>query len=161
MGIILLMRHGKSDWEPEGVSDFNRPLSLRGIRDVLAQGQALLRQGYRPDFILSSPAIRAWHTAHLLAQICSLPHEKVEPHFAFYTETLEGVTAALRSLPETCSTVALIGHNPLWSELASRWAGKSIELSTAEIVGFHWEGNWASFPAGSFPAYLFYLSRTG
>ncbi len=160
MKVVVLVRHGKSDWDPLGVSDFNRPLSERGIRDVLLQGQALLKEGYRPDYILTSPAIRAWHTAHLLAQTSSLSHEAVKPEMGFYREDRNAVEAALRQLPETFSTVLLVGHNPLWSELASAWSGESLELATSEMVGWTWEGTWEEF-AGHRLKKLFYLRRTG
>lgn len=154
------MRHGKSDWSEGGVSDFNRPLSERGIRDVLHQGQQLLREGYRPDRILSSPAIRAWHTAHLLAQVCSLPHEAVEGIMDFYRERDDAILEALRALPSEVQAVALVGHNPLWSHLASRWKGETLELSTAEIIGFSWRGEWSAF-SGKGVQFAFYLRRTG
>lgn len=160
MKVVVLMRHGKSDWDLPGVSDFNRPLSERGLRDVLLQGKALLKAGYRPDCILTSPAIRAWHTAHLLAQVCSLPHEAVQPEIGFYREDRQAVETALALLPEEKSTALLVGHNPLWSELASAWSSESIELSTSEMVGWGWEGTWAEFSASGLKK-LFYLRRTG
>jgi len=160
MKVIVLVRHGKSDWDFLGVSDFNRPLSERGIRDVLAQGQALLREGYRPDYILTSPAIRAWHTAHLLAQVSSLSHEAVKPDMGFYREDREAIEVALSQLPEEVSTVLLVGHNPLWSEVASAWSGEPLELATSEMVGWGWTGTWAEFEARQFKR-LFYLRRTG
>ncbi|MCS7189052.1 MAG: histidine phosphatase family protein [Bacteroidia bacterium] len=162
MRLILLMRHGKSDWDFAGVSDFNRPLSEKGIQDVLRQGQALLKTGYRPDRILSSPAIRAWHTAHLMAQVTSLPHEAVQAEAGFYREEVDAIYHALQSLPQSVSTVLLVGHNPLWSELASKWAQSSFELSTSEIVGFGYEGGWNEIGVTFSPfSYLFYLRRTG
>jgi len=160
MKVIVLVRHGKSDWDSLGVSDFNRPLSERGIRDVLLQGQALLKEGYRPDWIFASPAIRAWHTAHLLAQTSSLSHEAVRPEMGFYREDRYAVETALRQLSEEVSTVLLVGHNPLWSELASAWSGESIELATSEMVGWGWEGAWGEFAAHRLEK-LFYLRRTG
>ncbi|MCX7605986.1 MAG: histidine phosphatase family protein, partial [Bacteroidia bacterium] len=146
MKVIFLMRHGKSDWEPAGVSDFNRPLSERGIRDVLTQGQALLKEGYRPAKIFTSPAIRAWQTAHLLAQMTSLPHEAVQPEMGFYREESDAVYASLTALPEGLETIALVGHNPLWSFLASQWSGESIEMATSEIIAFGFDGEWGGFP---------------
>jgi len=159
--VLLLMRHGKSDWDPVGVSDFNRPLSEKGIRDTLTQATALLKEGYRPDRILTSPAIRAWHTAHLLAQVTSLPHEAVWPEMGFYREEAAAVELALQQLPEAIETVALVGHNPLWSRLASQWAGEPIELSTAEIIAFRWEGRWKDLGSPRRLETVFYLRRTG
>ena len=156
MRVVILMRHGKSDWSPIGVSDFNRPLSERGIREALSQAQALLKEGYRPDLILTSPALRAWHTAHLVAQVSSLPHTAVQPHIGFYEEEAQAIYFALDSLPQQCSAVALVGHNPLWSELASRWSGENVELATSELVVFSLEGT-PPRPVRR----LCYLRRTG
>lgn len=156
MRVVVLMRHGKSDWAPLGVSDFNRPLSERGIREALAQAQALLREGYRPDLILTSPAIRAWHTAHLVAQVSSLAHTAVQPYMGFYEEERQAVYLALDGLAEHLSTVVLVGHNPLWSELASQWSGEQMELATSELVVFSLEGT-PPCPKRR----LCYLRRTG
>lgn len=149
MRVVILMRHGKSDWTPLGVSDFNRPLSERGIREALAQAQALLKEGYRPDLILSSPALRAWHTAHLVAQASSLPHAAVQPNIGFYEEDPQAVYLALDSLPNRFDTVVFVGHNPLWSQLASQWSGENIELATSELVVFALEGVPLALRSGS------------
>ncbi|MCS6896012.1 MAG: histidine phosphatase family protein [Bacteroidia bacterium] len=159
MRVILLMRHAKSDWSSEGLSDFNRPISEKGTKDALHQAQALLRQGYRPDVILSSPAIRAWQTAHLLAQVTSLPHQWVRALMPFYWEDAEAIYEALRELPEKINTVALVGHNPLWSDLASRWRGEVVEMATADIIGFAWNGTWREVPHTELD-FLFHLRRT-
>ncbi len=136
MKVLIFFRHGKSDWSAEGASDFNRPLNSRGIRETLEQAQRLLREGYRPDGILSSPAIRAWHTAHLVAQVASLPHSHVLPIHEFYEGDKQAIYAAISGLSEAWKVVVLVGHNPVWSEIASEWLGRSIELRTAEAAGF-------------------------
>ncbi len=136
MKVLILFRHGKSDWSAEGASDFNRPLNSRGIRETLEQAQRLLKEGYRPDGILSSPAIRAWHTAHLMAQAASLPHSHVIPIHEFYEGDREAIYEAISGLSEAWKVVILVGHNPLWSEIASEWLGRTIELRTAEATGF-------------------------
>ncbi|MFA6293776.1 MAG: histidine phosphatase family protein, partial [Victivallales bacterium] len=66
---ILLMRHGKSDWE-EDVSDFDRPLTDRGVNDSPLMGKFLLKCGKLPLLIISSPAKRGKETAERLAKSC-------------------------------------------------------------------------------------------
>ena len=134
MKVLILFRHGKSDWDAVGGSDFNRPLASRGIRETLTQAQRLLKEGYRPEGILSSPAIRAWHTAHLIAQATSLPHTRVKPIHDFYEGDREAVYQAIADLPKSWQVVGLVGHNPTWSEVASVWLGRPIELRTAEAL---------------------------
>ncbi len=135
MKVLILFRHGKSDWSAEGASDFNRPLNSRGIRETLEQAHRLLKEGYRPDGLLSSPAIRAWHTAHLIAQVASLPHSHVKPVPEFYEGNRIAIHQAISELPESWKVAILVGHNPTWSELASDWVGHPLELRTAEAVG--------------------------
>lgn len=159
MKVILLIRHAKSDWSENGLSDFNRPISEKGLRDAMQQANALLRQGYRPDVILSSPAIRAWQTAHLIAQVTSLPHQWVRPLIAFYWDDIEAIYEAVRELPDKLNTVALVGHNPLWSDAASRWRGEVTEMATSDIVGFSWNGTWREVPERDLD-FLFHLRRT-
>lgn len=159
MKVILLIRHAKSDWSENGLSDFNRPISEKGLRDAMQQANALLRQGYRPDVILSSPAIRAWQTAHLIAQVTSLPHQWVRPLIAFYWDDIEAIYEAVRELPDKLNTVALVGHNPLWSDAASRWRGEVMEMATSDIVGFSWNGTWREVPERDLD-FLFHLRRT-
>ncbi|MEN3041514.1 MAG: histidine phosphatase family protein [Bacteroidia bacterium] len=159
MRIILLMRHAKSDWSANALSDFNRPISEKGLKDALHQAHALLREGHRPDIILSSPAIRAWQTAHILAQVTSLPHEWVRPVMAFYWEEENAIYEALSELPDKIHTVALVGHNPLWSNIASRWRGESVEMATADIIAFAWNGPWDAISQAKLD-FLFHLRRT-
>jgi len=160
MRVLILMRHGKSDWHVEGALDFNRPLNGRGIRETIAQAQALLRAGYKPDGILTSPAIRAWHTAHLVAQATSLQHAQVQPVQAFYEGTRREVVAAIAELPEIWHVVLLVGHNPTWSELASQWMQKPIELRTAEAaaVALPAEATWPTWTTYPLKP-LFYLAK--
>lgn len=158
MKVILLIRHAKSDWNVEGLSDFNRPISERGIKDIFHQANALLRQGYRPDLILSSPAIRAWQTAHIVAQVTSLSHQWVQPMIAFYWDDMEAVYEAVREIPEKLHTVGLVGHNPLWSDIASRWRGEVVEIATSDIIGFAWNGRWDEIPDRELE-FLFHLRR--
>ncbi|MCS7153646.1 MAG: histidine phosphatase family protein [Bacteroidia bacterium] len=159
MKVILLIRHAKSDWNTDVLSDFNRPLSEKGVRDALQQAYALLKQGYRPELILSSPAIRAWQTAHLVAQVVSLPHQWVRSEGAFYWDDIESIYEIVRQIPEKVSVIGLVGHNPLWSDIASRWRGEVMEMATAEIVGFGWRGLWKEVPIVDLE-FLFHLRRT-
>lgn len=147
---LILLRHAKSDWDPEGVSDFNRPLSSRGIREALASAHNLLKAGYRPDLIWSSPAIRAWHTAHLFAQVCSVPHAAVQPILGFYEGETSVLLDLVREIDPKWDTVLWVGHNPIWSMLATRWAGYSVELATSEACVLEASVEaWSGWPSGA------------
>ena len=58
---LLILRHGKSDWNVD-VEDFQRPLKDRGKRDARHMGAWLRQQDMVPDHIVTSPAERALAT---------------------------------------------------------------------------------------------------
>jgi phosphohistidine phosphatase SixA len=59
---LLILRHAKSAWNTDAASDFERPLAKRGKKAAPRVGRFLLQQGLVPDFVVSSPAMRARQT---------------------------------------------------------------------------------------------------
>jgi len=53
---IFLIRHAKSYWGDQSLSDFDRPLNKRGKSDAPFMGKILKEKIVKPDFIISSPA---------------------------------------------------------------------------------------------------------
>ena len=66
---IYIMRHGDAATMDEaGVSsDEDRPLTNLGRQEVALMAKVLERLGVQPDVILSSPLVRAWQTAEIVA----------------------------------------------------------------------------------------------
>ena len=60
------MRHAKSSWADEGLSDHDRPLNERGLRDAPRMAALLDEQNSVPDVILCSTAMRAHTTAKIV-----------------------------------------------------------------------------------------------
>ena len=56
---LLILRHAKSAWDTDAVSDFDRPLAKRGRKDAPRMGKWLRRRRLVPGYVLSSPARRA------------------------------------------------------------------------------------------------------
>ena len=59
--LLYLLRHAKSDWD-ETLTDHDRPLASRGVRDATAAGRLLAVPGWRPDLVLCSTAVRTVQT---------------------------------------------------------------------------------------------------
>ena len=55
--MLLLLRHGKSDWS-SNVDDRERPLAKRGRKAAQAIGRFLTEAGEAPDAVVASPARR-------------------------------------------------------------------------------------------------------
>jgi phosphohistidine phosphatase len=127
MKTILLLRHAKSDWGNPGLTDFERPLAKRGLKDAPRMGEVLTLFDCVPDRILSSPALRAKQTTEMVAEACGYK-ESIQWEDSFYGGTSEDLIAALQRLPHSLERVMLVGHNPTMEETtAALLAGTSDE----------------------------------
>jgi phosphohistidine phosphatase len=80
-------------------------------------GAFMVREGYIPDLVLCSTAVRATQTWELVQdQLENRP----EVHFRedLYHGTPASVLELLRNVPDGFGTVLLVGHNPTWEDLA-------------------------------------------
>jgi phosphohistidine phosphatase len=114
---LILVRHAKSSWDHDGLSDFERPLNDRGRRDAPAMGQRLLKFDLVPSLIVSSPALRAISTARLLAQEFEIPLDDIQLREPIYDASVKALLAVVQGLPAQ-GPVMLVGHNPGISEFA-------------------------------------------
>ena len=74
---LILVRHAKSDWGNENVSDIVRPLNDRGYSDAQILSKQLAQKIAAPQYWLTSPAIRAYTTALLFANAFGYDTEKL------------------------------------------------------------------------------------
>ncbi|MEZ4466682.1 MAG: histidine phosphatase family protein [bacterium] len=115
---LVLMRHAKSDWSHDGLSDHERPLNGRGRRSAPAMAQALAARGFVPDVAASSDSQRTTETWILLAAELGLD---VEPRWSreLYLAGPATILAAAARLPAAGTCGLILGHNPGMSEAAT------------------------------------------
>jgi phosphohistidine phosphatase len=113
---LLLLRHAKSD-DPDGVTDHERPLAARGIREAGLAGDWIRAHAPVVDAILCSTATRTRET---------LAHTGLEAPTAFVDRlydstpatTLEVINDLGTLFDFDVQTLLLVGHEPTTSELA-------------------------------------------
>ncbi|MDH3405007.1 MAG: histidine phosphatase family protein [Acidobacteriota bacterium] len=139
---ILMLRHGKSDWQAAYGADHERPLAARGRRASRLVGRWVERTGLTPDLVLTSDAVRARTTAELAAAAGGWGSPiRLEP--GFYGESPAALVGALRGLDEGVRTVLLAGHYPTWPETIARLTGGGrIRFPTAALAGLGYAGAW-------------------
>lgn len=119
--LILLVRHalaGKAD--PEVFPDDSlRPLVALGKRTQARVSRRLERRGLVPRTILSSPWRRAWQTAGILAEETGVGKKKRIACPALADDPDVAALAKAVGRRDTDEVVALVGHEPWMSELAS------------------------------------------
>ena len=66
MKTLLLMRHAKSSWKDDTLSDHERPLKKRGRKDTKRIAKVIKENNLIPNVIISSPAVRTLETVNIL-----------------------------------------------------------------------------------------------
>ncbi|MGB0722290.1 MAG: histidine phosphatase family protein [Gammaproteobacteria bacterium] len=108
---LLILRHGKSDWA-EATDDFHRPLKDRGKRGAQKMGVWMQDNGFIPDHIVASPAVRAIETARKAAKTMGLTTGDVNTDPRIYGAGARLLREVLADTPPEARRVLLVGHNP-------------------------------------------------
>jgi len=131
---LYLVRHGKANHPLQGASDFTRTLAESGENDVRRMAEKLQREDLVPDFLVSSPAVRALSTATGFAEVWkSSLAIRIEP--SIYEAEVRSLLKVINNLDNDYQSAALFGHNPGITELANYLSNVSIpNIPTAGIV---------------------------
>jgi phosphohistidine phosphatase len=157
MKTLYLMRHAKSSWSFDELSDKQRPLNDRGRDDAPLMGQALKKRDIRLDLLVSSPAVRALSTAALVAHELAYPADKIEVVDAIFEATVPDLLAVVQQLPDAAASVLLVGHNNTLTDFANLLSPSEIpEMPTAAIVCLKFNtDHWAQVDRTNAEYYFF------
>lgn len=111
MKTLLLMRHTKSSWKDESLSDHERPLKKRGKKDAKLIAKEIKKNDLIPDLILSSSAVRAKETVEILEDVLDYKG-KTEYIDELYMGEPQNFIDALKEVDNKYNTVLIVGHNP-------------------------------------------------
>ena len=140
MKILTLVRHAKSSWENSTLGDRERPLNERGEQDAPQMGKRLVAAGIRPSLIISSPAVRAWSTARILAQEIGYPIEFLQREDGLYMASLDEILDVLVAQDAEFNNLLLVGHNPGLTTFANYLVpGLTSNLPTAGVVAVQFD----------------------
>lgn len=148
---LLFMRHAKSSWADESMSDHERPLNARGEQAATNIGAALTARGFAPELIWSSDATRTRLTA--LRLIRAIPGaQQVEYISGFYHASAQNVLEICEQRGEPEKPLMLLGHNPGWSALHQHFTGQYHDYPTGACTVLNRvnDGNWLSPGSWSF-----------
>ena len=139
MKILLLLRHAKSSWRDEALSDFDRPLNERGKKAAHAIGRYIRKHKMIPDLVLSSPAVRARETTGIITTTAKLTAE-IRYDQRVYEADPPRLVQVLSQIENNFCSVLLVGHNPGIEELISLLTGSSQHMPTAALAKIRLEG---------------------
>jgi phosphohistidine phosphatase len=128
MKFLTLIRHAKSSWDDAALDDHDRPLNERGLRCAPTVGRFLAKTYLgangtpallpRPDGLVTSTALRAKHTAEIVA--AELNSAVPVPDRRLYLAEPKALLQAVRGFADGWRHVMIFGHNPGISEFAAR-----------------------------------------
>ncbi len=88
-----------------------------------------------PDLIVTSPAKRALTTAKTIATEVGYSIKDLVADRRVYMADVEELIQVLRSVDDSYSNVAIVGHNPDLTDLANELTGESIDnIPTCGVV---------------------------
>jgi phosphohistidine phosphatase len=135
MKTLTLVRHAKSSWKDTSLSDRDRPLNKRGKRDAPEMGRRIAAAGIRPSLIISSPAVRAWTTARIIADAIGYPREFLQRDKTLYLASVDGILDVIVAQDNGFNSLMLVGHNPGFTDFANYLVpGLTNNIPTAGIV---------------------------
>lgn len=153
---LLLIRHAQAA-HPMNVSDFDRPLTAKGLHDATELAKRLKAMKIKPELVVSSTALRAFTTATIVAEQLGLSdHMEHKPEI--YEAKTKTLLQVINTLPDQYDLIALTGHNPGFSDIATYLTGKYVDLSTsgAILIGFDEISSWAEITKENGQMYWLY-----
>jgi phosphohistidine phosphatase len=137
---LVLLRHAQAtdrqDWGER--PDEERPLTQHGEKQARRAAKALADWGVRVERILTSPAVRARHTAEIVARHLHAGKRLETARFLASEADARGVVGELAVHARAGTVLLLVGHEPQLGELASMLvSGRRslpIELPTGGLV---------------------------
>ena len=146
---LVILRHAKSN-RTYMVNDINRPLSQSGIERIQIKSYQKRDFFIDAEVIISSPAIRALHTAVIVIRELGISMEKLIIDEQLYTFSGSSILDYVYALDERWSKVVLVGHNPAFTEVINHFSDVSInQLKTSGFakISFN-EDQWSNLFKG-------------
>ncbi|HMR43813.1 MAG TPA: histidine phosphatase family protein [Saprospiraceae bacterium] len=125
MKTLLFVRHAKSSWDDPELSDFERPLNGRGLKDAPFMAALLSGKMDKPDKIVSSPATRAITTAKFFAKAFKIEEKEILTDRNIYEASTSALLNVIRWLDEDWKTVLIFGHNPAFTDVVNQLSPKT------------------------------------
>jgi phosphohistidine phosphatase len=159
MKTLILVRHAKTEPIHSQITDFERNLLNRGVKDAHNVSLKMLDKKIIPDLIISSPARRAVETAEIFAGNFDYPKQNILINELIYDHyTTIDFIKLIGGQNNKYNKIMVFGHNPSFEILAYRFTNEfNKHLPTTGIIGMNFEvKSWKEIEAGKGKFHFFY-----
>jgi phosphohistidine phosphatase len=142
---LYVVRHAKAEDRATFMNDHDRNLLPEGIMAAARVGRYLAENGIVANRLISSTANRAKDTAKVIAEQLGVSPDTVELDEKLFEGGPKAYLAAVNSLPDTCESVMLFGHNPDVSYFTEYLTHQNVgSMSKGSIVAITFDNlRWA------------------
>lgn len=146
---LWIIRHAKSSWAERGMSDFDRPLNPRGLRDGPAMQAWLGQQSHLPQWLCVSDAQRTRMTSEFIVAALE-PSCQVLLHHSLYLPSIHSMLDVIAETPSEITSLAIISHNPASTHMVNFLLGSNTldNLPTLGIARLSIEKPWTELAEG-------------
>ncbi len=118
---LTLVRHAKTEPARSGQEDWDRVLEPRGQQRRAGNGASPEQRKLKPERIMSSPAVRAFTTATIMARELGVAAQKVQQDERLYLASPKAhARRSSASWASAAKHLMVVGHNPGLTEFADR-----------------------------------------
>jgi phosphohistidine phosphatase len=149
MKTVYIVRHAKSSWNHPDLSDEERPLLEKGKKRTKKVIDSLLEKNISVDYIISSPAVRAYETAKILAHALKYPLENIRQDPHVYFADGDSLFSQFYDIPDTFESLMIVGHNPALTDFVNHFMKPRIDnLPTSGLVCINFDtDHWDKVPS--------------
>jgi phosphohistidine phosphatase len=138
MKTVYIVRHGKAVPAHANISDADRLLTDTGVARTCKIAEYMTESKPVIDQIIASPAERAFATALIIADKLGIKTNKVISDEKLFTGDESDILDVIENLDDSVNSVMIVGHNPIITMVANRFASPKLEsLPTTGVVSVH------------------------
>jgi len=138
MKTVYIVRHGKAVPAHTNIADADRLLTDTGVARTCKIAEYMTESKPVIDQIIASPAERAFATALIIADKLGIKANKVVSNEILFTGDESDVLEVIENLDNSINSVMIVGHNPIITMVANRFASPKLEsLPTTGVVSVH------------------------
>jgi phosphohistidine phosphatase len=143
MAELIIMRHGKSDWDG-GRSDRDRDLAPRGVKASGRVGRLIDAHDLVPDRVLVSSAVRTRRTLDIAMDAGGWQSD-VRVLDELYLAGEATVLDAIRRFGHGVRRLMVVGHEPFCSGLVCGLTGAACRFPTAAVALLDGPDDWSAW----------------
>jgi len=123
---LTVIRHAKSSWEHQ-VTDFERPLKTRGIKDAKMISRHVKNKIIIPELILCSDSKRTKSTAEIFIKKLNFQDAELQFSHDLYDFSVGNLVHKIKNCNDSVNNLMIFGHNHAITDFTNTFGSKHFD----------------------------------